>query len=217
MTNGLWLAMAVSLGVELTPWGRLCLYPFTLFTTWAHECSHALMTVLVGGTVHAIIIRPDTSGVTYSVIPANLIAQGLVASAGYLGASVVGCVLLSAARLRQKARPLLWAVGAFMLLTLVIWIRNLFGAAVVVLWGVALVALARLLSARAARFALSLLAVQVGLNAVYDIRVLFLVAGAHSDADTMAGIFLLPSWIWAGAWMLASIALFAATIRRTRT
>jgi hypothetical protein len=216
MTNGLWLAMAVSMGLGLTPWGPLLLYPFTLFTTWAHECSHAVMTVLVGGTVHAIMIRPDTSGVTYSVIPANRIAQGLVASAGYLGASVVGCVLLSAARLRQKARPLLWTVGACMLLTLVVWIRNLFGATIVVLWGAALVALARVLSGRAARFALSLLAVQVGLNAVYDIRVLFLVTGARSDADAMARIFLLPSWAWAGAWMLVSVALFAGTIRATR-
>ena len=28
------------------PFGHEALYPLTLFTTWVHECSHALMTLL---------------------------------------------------------------------------------------------------------------------------------------------------------------------------
>ena len=53
----------------------------------------------------------------------------------------------------------------------------------------ALLALARKGSGRAPRFILSVLAIQVALNAVYDIRVLFLVNG-RSDAETMARLFL---------------------------
>jgi hypothetical protein len=44
----------------------------------------------------------------------------------------------------------------------------------------------------APRFLLSLLAIQVALNSVYDIRVLFLIDRGHSDAATMARLFLLP-------------------------
>jgi hypothetical protein len=58
----LWVAVAVSLVVSLTPWAQFLLYPFKLFTTWVHECGHALMTVLVGGRVTSITIEPDTSG-----------------------------------------------------------------------------------------------------------------------------------------------------------
>jgi hypothetical protein len=115
----------------------------------------------------------------------------------------------------KRARPILWGIGAFMLFTLVFWIRNLFGAVVVLAWGVALLALSRKGTGRVPRFVLSVLAVQVALNAVYDIRILFLVHG-RSDAETMARLFLLPAWLWAAAWMALSIAMLAWTLRVTR-
>ena len=215
MNNGLWLAAALCLGVSLTPWGPVLLYPFTLFTTWIHECGHAVMAVLVGGSVTSITIQPDTSGLTRSLVPASRIAQGLVASSGYLGASIVGCLLMAATRVERRARPILWGIGAFMLITVVIWMRNPFGALVVLGWGIALLLLARKGSGRAPRFILSVLAIQVALNAVYDIRVLFLVNG-RSDAETMARLFLAPAWLWASLWMITSVAMLAWTLRITR-
>ena len=214
--NWLWAAVAVSLVVSLTPWAQFLLYPFKLFTTWVHECGHALMTVLVGGRVTSITIEPDTSGLTRSLVPAGRVARGLVASSGYLGAAVVGCLLMAATRVGKWAPVILTSLGAFMLLTLVLWMRNLFGFAVVLAWGVALVTLARKGTANALRFLLSLLAIQVALNSVYDIRVLFLIDRGQSDAATMARLFLLPSWVWATVWMLMSVALLGATLWMTR-
>ena len=215
MNNRLWLAAALCLGVSLTPWGPLLLYPFRLFTTWIHECGHAVMAVLVGGSVASITIQPNGSGLTESLIPTGRIARGLVASAGYLGASIVGCLLMAATRVERRARPILWGIGAFMLLTVVIWMRNPFGALVVLAWGIALIALARKGSGGISNFIVSVLAIQVALNAVYDIRVLFLVNG-NSDAETMARLFVAPSWVWASLWMIASIAMLAWTLRITR-
>lgn len=215
MNNWLWLAAAVCLGVSLTPWGDLLLYPFTLFTTWIHECGHAVMVLLTGGSVSSITIHPDTSGLTRSLMPSGRIARGLVASSGYLGSSVVGCLLVAATRVEKRARPILWGIGAFMLFTLVFWIRNAFGALVVLGWAVTLLALARKGTGRAPRFLLSVLAVQVALNAVYHIRVLFLVDGP-SDAGTMAQLFVAPAWFWAGTWMILSLAMLAWTMRATR-
>ena len=96
----MWIAVAVSLAASLTPWGEFLLYPFKLFTTWVHECGHALMTVLVGGTVTAITIEPDTSGLTRSLAPIGRVSRGLIASSGYLGdgyfigekSTVIACV-----------------------------------------------------------------------------------------------------------------------------
>jgi hypothetical protein len=126
-----WAAVAVSLVVSLTPWAQFLLYPFKLFTTWVHECGHALMTVAVGGRVTSITIEPDTSGLTHSLVPIGRAARGLVASAGYLGAAVVGCLLMAATRVEKWTRVILLSLGAFMLLTLVLWMRNLFGFGVV--------------------------------------------------------------------------------------
>lgn len=41
-------------------------------------------------------------------------------------------------------------------------------------------------------------------------------AGAgHSDADTMARLFWLPSWLWAAMWMLLSVGMLIWTLRVT--
>ena len=174
------------------------------------------MTVGLGGSVTSILIQPDASGITQSLVPAGRITQGLVASSGYLGASVVGCLLMAAARRDRCTRTILWATGTFMLVTLVIWMRNLFGCVVVLAWAGALVALAREGSGHASRFVLSLLAVQVALDSVYDIRVLFLAGGGHSDAETMATLSRLPSWLWASAWTLMSVGMLGWTLWTTR-
>ena len=216
MDKRLWMAAALSLGLSLTLWGPLVLYPFRLFTTWVHECSHAVMILLLGGSVRSITIEPDTGGITRSLMPSARIAQGLVASSGYLGASAVGCLLMAATRVEKSARPILRIVGVSMLVTLVMWIRNLFGFVVVLAWGGALVALARRGSGDASRFVLSLLAIQVALNSVYDIRILLLVKGGHSDAETMARLFLVPAWVWASAWMLMSVGMLGWTLWLTR-
>ncbi len=211
----LWLAAALSLAVSLTPAAGVALYPFRLFTTWVHECGHALATVAVGGRVSAVTIQPDASGLTHSLVPEGRIARGVVASAGYLGAALVGCLLIAATRVERRANGLLAGVGAFMLLTLLLWIRNLFGAAVVLAWAVALLVLARRGLGRAAQLLVGLLAIQVALNAVFDIRVLYLVDGP-SDAVTMARLFLLPAWAWATVWMAVAIGMLGATLWATR-
>jgi Peptidase M50B-like len=216
MGNWFWAAVAVSLVVSLTPWAQFLLYPFKLFTTWVHESGHALMTVLVGGRVTSITIEPDTSGLTQSLVPMGRMAGGLVASSGYLGAAVVGCLLMASTRVEKWAHVILLSLGTFMLFTLVLWIRNLFGFWIVLAWGVALVTLVRKGAANALRFLLSLLAIQVALNSVYDIRVLFLIDRGQSDAETMARLFLLPYWVWATTWMLMSVAMLSATLWVTR-
>jgi hypothetical protein len=214
--NWLWTAAAVSLIVSLTPWSQVLFYPFKLFTTWVHECGHALMTVLVGGQVTAITIAPDTSGLTRSLVPVGRVPRGLVACSGYLGSAVVGCLLIAATRVERWAHIILLALGAVMLLTLVLWIRNVFGAIVVLAWGVALIALAREGLGHAPRLLVSLLAIQVALNAVYDIRVLFLIDGAPNDAQTLAELFWAPAWMWASLWMVTSRAMLGATLWLTR-
>jgi hypothetical protein len=210
------IAVAASLVISLTPWAHVLLYPFRLFTTWIHECGHAVMTVAVGGEVTSITIHPDASGLTRSLIPDTRGSRGLVASAGYLGAAIVGCLLLAAARVERWASAILLAIAAFMGFTLIVWIRNLFGAVVVLGWGVGLAMFARKGLGSVPRFLLSLLAIQVALNSLYDIRTLFLVDGP-SDAATMARLFVLPAGVWAGGWMLVSLAMLAATVWTTRT
>jgi hypothetical protein len=216
IANWFWVAAAISLVVSLTPWAPILLYPFKLFTTWVHETGHALMTLIVGGRVIAITIRPDTSGLTTSLIPPGRVARGFIASAGYLGAAAVGCLLMASTRVDRWAHTILLTLSACMFATIVLWMRNPFSVFVVLAWSVALMTLARKAGAAAVQFFLSLLAIQVALDAVYDIRVLFLIGRNQSDAATMARLFFLPPWVWATTWMLMSVAMLGATLWMTR-
>jgi hypothetical protein len=149
-------------------------------------------------------------------VPTSRLSRGIIASAGYLTASVVGCFLLTAARVERRAKPILWGIGVFMLVTLVLWVRNLFGALVVIGWAVALLTIAHRRTSRGlAAFVLGVLGIQVALNAVFNIRVLFLVDGP-SDAQAMAALFVAPAWFWASLWMAMSVAMLFSTLRATR-
>ena len=79
-----------------------------------------------------------------------------------------------------------------------------------------LIALGRRGVGNVPRFLLSFLAIQVALNSVYDIRVLFQIDRGPSDAATMAGLFALPSAVWAAGWMGVSVAMLGATLWTTR-
>ncbi|MEW5847466.1 MAG: M50 family metallopeptidase [Myxococcota bacterium] len=217
--RALWLllAVALSLALSMTPWGKYVLYPFKLFTTWVHESGHALAAILVGGDVVSMSIEPNTEGLTRSRLPSSILARAVVSSAGYMGASIFGCILLAATRLHRFSHAIIYALGVAMLLSVVIWMRNLFGIGVVILLGGALVLMGRHVRGPVSHFILTFLGVQVALNALFDIRVLFhLEEGTHSDAANMEKLLLISETFWAGLWMLASVLMVVATLWLTR-
>jgi hypothetical protein len=68
---------------------------------------------------------------------------------------------------------------------------------------------AELVGSNVPRFLLSLMAIQAALNAVYDIRALFLIDRGQSDAATIARLFFLSSWVWVTVWIGLSVAMLA--------
>src|SRR5947209_6618288 len=76
--------------VGALPLGSLALYPFSLFVTLLHETSHAMAAAATGGVVDAIRISPDLSG----LLESSGGSTPLIASAGYLGATLAGVALL---------------------------------------------------------------------------------------------------------------------------
>jgi hypothetical protein len=201
--------LAVTLGLSLLPGGKYALYPFRLFSTWVHECCHAFTALLVGGSVNRIILSANTGGLTDYRIPAGRIRQGLVTSAGYLGSSAIGCLFyhLSLAS-HRNAHLLILAVGALMLLSLLFWIRNLFGALAVASLGTGMLALGWQGRPSYSEPLLAFLAIQTSLNALFDIRTLFgLESDVRSDARTMQTLCWFPAWFWAALWLSLSLAL----------
>jgi hypothetical protein len=200
---------------NVPPYGRYFLYPFELLATWFHEMSHGFMAWALGGRFVELKLFPDTSGVAMNAMPKGVLKETAVASAGYLGSSLAGSILIVLSRKARAARPVVGLLALSLGLSAAFFVRNLFGLAAVLAWALLLAVFCVRFSSRVASFVLNLLAGMVSLNALADIRNLYsanlVVDGKPyglSDAQAVAHLLYLPSWFWATVWLAVSVLLF---------
>lgn len=214
------LALVALIALMNVPYGHYVLYPFTLFSTWVHEMSHGLAAMLLGGEFDNLKVYADGSGLAYSSRPDTRLANAFVSSAGYVGTALMGMVLLLARRLPRVGRVGTVALGGAMLLSLVLWVRNPFGAVAVGLIGALLLAAGLKAKDELSDLLFAFLAATCSLNAITSIRTLFspnrVVNGQSvggSDATSVAQALLLPSWFWAALWLVLALAVTVIGLR----
>jgi hypothetical protein len=205
-------ASALSVILWFIPLAGFIVYPLRLFVTFIHEGGHALMTLLTFGSVEAIRVYPDASGVTLSRGGLPL----LISSAGYLSSTAYGACLLILCKQASNAKVVLTITAAAILCLTAFFVSGIFGWVIGILLAVGLIFVALATSARVAHFFLSFLAVQCGLNALYDLKTLFVISAtsqAHSDALNMQYQTHIPALIWAMTWLAASVIVLAWALR----
>jgi len=209
-------ALAISAVAGVLFWNTWPLYPFKLLVVLMHESGHAAATLLVGGSVDLIRISPDQGGVTYSRFPPSLLRQVIISSAGYVGSTISGCVLLWLAARSKEGRWPLIALAAWCALVTVLYVRDGFTLVFVGGCALALGLLARFGPALLRRAVLVFLAAFSCSYALYDIRddLLHLASSGASDADALARVTYLPAIVWGVLWGLLSLVLVALTLRR---
>ena len=218
------IAAVITIALYWIPYAGYATYPIRLLVTFIHEGSHALMTWLTGGWVQSISIQPDGSGLTMSRIPDSLLPHLLVGSAGYLGASLYGAILVGLLRRGAVGNRLLLVTGiAVGLVTLGVFLGlpftlNVFG----LFWGVlitaGLLACALRLPREAADWVAAFVGVQCVLNALFDLKTLFglsVTSLTPTDAQGMAAatIGLIPAPFWALLWIMMSAAMLWFVLR----
>ena len=217
------LLLGLSLFLSFFRWGRVILFPFQIFTTWVHECWHALVALLLGGSAIHITLSTDGSGLTVYKIGSGRMRRGIISSAGYLGASATGCALFyftytaggssHSWNVHTLALTLVGLIG----LSILFWIRNFFGLLSTLILGTGLAALYYPPMNHYAKSILFFLSIQTALNALFDLRTLLSLGSAKanaSDAHTMQKLFFLPYWIWALAWLSMSVWMMYWTLKR---
>jgi hypothetical protein len=209
-------ALAASAVVGVLFWNTWPLYPFKLLVVLMHESGHAAATLLVGGSVDLIRVSPDQGGLTVSNFPPSLLRQIVISSAGYVGSSVSGCVLLYVAARAKEGRWPLIALAGWCALVTVLYVRDGFTLVFVGGCALALGILARFGASWLRRAVLVFLAVFSCSYALYDIRddLLHLSGSGMSDADALARATFIPAIVWAVGWGLLSLLLLALTLRR---
>ena len=221
-------AAAITVLLWFIPYAEILTYPFRIFVTFIHEGGHALAAFFTGNEVHSLTVSMNGSGEVYSTNGGRL-STLFVSSAGYLGAMAFGALLLLLIRRAFAARMMLVAsAGLIGILTVAYgFFSPLRHAALPSLFTlvaggalfVGLIAAARFLSARAASFLASFLAVQCVLNALFDLKnVLFLSspffgAGVQTDAANMAAATGVPAFFWALAWIGVAFVILSVVLR----
>jgi hypothetical protein len=223
---GLWL-----LSSWFLPTLNYLVYPLQLFATFVHEGSHVLAAVITGSNVQSLTVSPDTSGVVWSQ-PNGWLAQLFISSAGYLGTTAFGVLLLVWMRYSFSSRAALYFASGFVgIMTLVfglifpifnIFSLNVsFGSVLFTIFSGAILAaglfaIAKYTELKWVNFALAFLAVQCLLNAVFSLKDLFFISAmtdAQTDAANMAAATGIPSIMWVFIWIGISIAMISIGLR----
>ena len=210
-------ATLLTVGLNFVPGSQYLLYPLRLFVTFVHESGHAFAALIAGGGVVSLAVSPDTSGLTKSV-GGSFLTIWFFSSAGYLGTTLFGALLLQLGRLKRvqnAGRTMLYALSLSML-AIMIWVRDPF----TLITGLSIAGifwfLARKASPRVAEFIAMFLAVQCSLNALVDLRTLLLISThspeSFSDALNMQHAYLLPAAFWAILWAVMAVVILGASL-----
>ncbi|HEX9930413.1 MAG TPA: M50 family metallopeptidase [Pyrinomonadaceae bacterium] len=228
------IATVLSIVLWFIPFAEYLIYPIRLFVTFIHEGGHVLASLITNSAIFSLTVAPDGSGAVLAA-PETTVASLIISSAGYVGASAFGALLLILIRRAVQARIVLAATAGFIaLMTLIFGFAlpmwnfsraevSIFAIAFTVISGLVisggLAAVARFATARVASFFLSFLAVQCLLNALFDLKTVFFMhspfaaSHVHSDAANMAQATGIPSIFWVVAWIGISLVLVSIGLR----
>lgn len=179
--------------------------PLIYLNTHIHELSHALMALATGGQVRMIQVFADGSGVT-PVAGGSLL---LTASAGYVGSTLVGALILAVSRTPKSAKQMLWLTFGFLLVSMVVFVRgDLVGIGSGIVWIAALAVMARNLKGEHAVFAAQFLGLELALTSLQAFLVLLKIttqSEQHSDALILEQVSGIPAFVWATGWSLLGV------------
>jgi hypothetical protein len=228
------VATVITIALWFIPYADYLVYPIRLFITFIHESSHALVSFLTGGSVQSLTIASDGSGVVYSA-PSGWLGAILTSSAGYLGTTAFGVLLLFLIRKSFSPNKILMACGGLVAFVTIFFgilmpvfhvfslqvsfLSLMFTAFCGVALSAGLFALGKYASLKTANFAVAFLAVQCLLNAFLDLKTLFFInapligSDLQNDATNMANATGLPGIVWVVIWIGLSILMISVGLR----
>ena len=218
----LFLSVGLILLVWRLPYGQQALYPLSLLASFAHEMGHGLTALIVGVEFERLTIYADGSGLAVWRGSPGRLASALIAAGGLVGPTVAGVTLLILSRWQRFVRIALAVLAVLLLTSVVLWVRNPFGGAFVLVTALCLGSAARYLSDGGAAFFLNLLSLTLCLSLFRDIDYMFsdvaLVedVSRHSDSAMIAAYLWLPYWLWGAliasfSLVLLALGIFAAS------
>jgi len=184
-------------------WDTALVYPLKIFVVLLHEISHAAVAVATGGSIERIELNPLQGGACYC--PGG--SAFLTLSAGYLGSFAWGGLMFTAARARRvRAEWVTGFIGVLVLALTLLYVRTPFGVAFGILFGAAMLGVARKATRTLNRTLLLALGLTSALYAILDIKSDVIDRpGAQSDAYMLAELTGVPTVLWGAAWIALAL------------
>ncbi|MFY9233934.1 MAG: M50 family metallopeptidase [Fimbriimonadaceae bacterium] len=199
-----------SLALPILSWVFL---PVQFLNTHVHEFFHAASAILSGGEVGHIAVLGSGGGVTY----VNGGSALLTGSAGYLGSSILGALLVVLSGSDKGARTACWILGSLIGLSMLLWVRADWTG---VIWGLAwvagLFAAGAWLKGSTLHFAGQLIGMLLCLSAAQSLLTLLGISattGLHSDARLLEMVTRVPAIAWAFVWLFFGLASMVGALR----
>lgn len=197
------------------PIGLVQLYPFTILATYFHEMGHGLAAMLLGSKFHYLLIHMDGSGVAVHS-DANFlgtIGKAIISISGPLGPTFAGMLFIYSSGSFKTTQRLLVILGAFIIISVIIWVRSAFGVLFLLAIGAFLVFIGIKSSARTKQLVLQFIGVYSMLSLYQNVDYLFMqqveMGGTIMLSDTgyLQEYLFLPYWLWGT--IILGISLFA--------
>lgn len=208
-------SVALTAVLFLVPALHMVAYPLLLLSTFVHEMGHGVAAMIVGGDFHRFELFADGSGVATMALPYSRFASAFTSFGGLVGPAIMGAILFAVGSSRKLAGPTLWVLTALTILSIVFYVRNVFGIAYVGGVGALLFLIARGQSEMLKQFTVVFLGAQLCLSVFSRGDYLFTqyadgtIGRMPSDVQQIADALFLPYWFWGGLIGLFSAATVA--------
>ncbi len=195
-------------------WNTLLIYPLKLLVVLMHETSHAVAALATGGHVERISVNILQGGVTYTKGGNSF----LILSAGYLGSSLIGALILWASTRKPWKEYLAEVFGLLIILESIFWVRDSFTFFFAVVMGAACIFIGTKIKGIFERLFMQLVGTVCCLYAVYDIfsdilSLRILSGQGKNDAQALAQLTHIPAFIWGAAWIAIASVIFLCVMK----
>lgn len=180
-------------------WQTPVALPVRLLTVVFHELGHAVACVATGGSVHAIVVHPDGSGLALTQGGAYI----AVLNGGYLGSMMCGLLLLRILKVQGGGHLAAALLGSALVLVALTWLPlSALGYSLVMLGGVCLLGLAARSPPALAEWVMRLIGWMCTFYAAVDLfGDVFGSAGLTTDADLLEARTGVDAAAWGGMWL----------------
>ncbi|PCJ56905.1 MAG: peptidase M50 [Planctomycetota bacterium] len=198
-------------------------YPFLLLSTWFHEMGHGLTCLFLGGNFLRLELHETGSGLAFNnystLFFGNKIGSSLISFGGLIGPPIAGATFIILGSKKWTASICLYAFSFMVVISVLIWVSNLFGIGVLIAMSIVSCLIAWKGSILVKQFMVQFIGIQAVMSTFQRMDYLFTervnIGGRMytSDVGSIAANLGMPYWFWGSIISFISVVLIGIAFK----